>query len=94
MSAPSRDEIAQLVMARLSEVVAAEPSTIRETARFEEDLAADSLDRIEVIEAVEADLRSRGAPITLPDDVIESMRTVRDAVERVHAHAADQPAAP
>lgn len=93
MTAPSRDEIRQLVVARLSEVVGAEPDTIRETARFEEDLAADSLDRIEVIEGVEADLRSRGVHLAAPDDIAESVCTVRDAVERLQARADEQPAA-
>lgn len=92
MSAPTREEIVQLVVARLGEVVAVEPGTIGESARFEEDLAADSLDRIEVLEGVEADLRSRGVHVALPDDVVQAVRTVGEAVERLHGHAAEQPA--
>lgn len=93
MSPPSREEILHLVVARLGEVVAVDPATIPETARFEEDLAADSLDRLEVLEGVEADLRARGVHVALPDDLVESARTVGDAVERLHARAAEQPAA-
>lgn len=93
MTPPSREEIVQLVAARLGEVVAVDPDTIRETARFEEDLAADSLDRLEVLEGVEADLRARGVHVALSDDLVESARTVGDAVERLHDRAAEQPTA-
>lgn len=85
MSRTDREEIAQLVLARLGEVLAIDSSHVADTARFEEDLAADSLDRLEVVEAVEADLRARGVGISLPDAELTSLRTVRDAVDRIHA---------
>lgn len=94
MSAASRGEIAELVLARLGQVLATDVSGVGDTARFEEDLAADSLDRVEVVEAVEADLRSRGVRVSLPDGELAALHTVGDAIDRLHARVAGEGAAP
>lgn len=56
-------------------------------ARFDEDLHADSLDLVEIIEGVEHDLAARGVRLDLPDDVLLSIRTVGEAAAAIHAHA-------
>lgn len=84
----TREDVAGLLVARIGEVLALAPASIGESARFEEDLAADSLDLIEVVEAIERDLRHRGFAVSLPDDELTSLRTVADAVDRLHAHVA------
>lgn len=94
MSAPTREDVAGLLRERLGEVLAADPAGIPEGARFEEDLAADSLDRIEMVEAVEAELRARGLAVALPDEEIEALRTVREAIDRVHARVTAEEVAP
>ncbi|PSO51311.1 MAG: acyl carrier protein [Actinobacteria bacterium QS_5_72_10] len=90
MSARGREEIAELVTTRLGEVLAIDSSDVCHTARFEEDLAADSLDRLEVLEGVESDLRAQGLAVSLPDAELTSLRTVCDAVDRIHAQVTQQ----
>ncbi len=53
--------------------------------RLEADLHADSLDLVEVIESVEADLDARGIQVHLPEDDLRRLRTVADAVAAVTA---------
>ena len=49
----SRDEVLELVRERLGEILEIEPSSISEDAAFAEDLHADSLALIELVEALE-----------------------------------------
>ncbi|MGI8875180.1 MAG: phosphopantetheine-binding protein [Egibacteraceae bacterium] len=57
------------------------------STRFEEDLRADSLDLVEIIEGVERDLNARGVDLDLPDDTLLAVRTLGDAADAVLAHA-------
>lgn len=82
----AREELERLVVERLAHVLALDPRRIRLSARFEEDLRADSLDLVEMIEATERALRARGFTVSLGDDDLRGLRTVGQAVERLHAH--------
>lgn len=90
----TRTHVARLLLRRVGEVLALDPATITESSRFDEDLAADSLDLIEMLEGLERDLRAEGVAVTLPDSELTALRTVGDVVQRVHAHAAGESAAP
>jgi acyl carrier protein len=81
------DDVRALLCARLASVLALD-GPIAGDARFDEDLHADSLDLVEVIEGVERDLGERGADVALPDDELLDLRTVDDAVARIAAAAA------
>lgn len=76
------DEIYSLLAPRLQAVLALDGPPARQ-ARLSEDLRADSLDLLEVVEAVEADLAARGIVIQLPAEALQRVRTVDDAVEAV-----------
>jgi acyl carrier protein len=67
----------------LAEILEIEPSTISEGASFTDDLDADSLALIELVEALEADLSSRSADFRIEDEDLEDLKTVRDAVDYV-----------
>ncbi len=58
-----------------------EPKQITESASFEDDLGAKSLELIDIIEGVEEQL----APydVKIPDEVLEDIVTVRDAVDAI-----------
>ena len=73
------DQIADLVTSTLQRVLAldAPPSL---DATFEGDLRADSLDLVETVELVEAELRTAGRPATIPDETLSALETVGDAV--------------
>lgn len=80
-----RSEIVTLVRERLAEILEIEPSTINESDSFSDDLEADSLALIELVEAIEEELSERTVGFRIDDEDLEDLRTVRDAVDYVHA---------
>jgi acyl carrier protein len=80
----SRAEIVKLVQDRLADILEIEPAKIVEGSSFSEDLDADSLALIELVEALEADLREKAPEFRIDDEDLEDLRTVRDAVDYVH----------
>jgi acyl carrier protein len=80
------EEVQHLLRARVASVLGLdEPPAL--DARFDEDLHADSLDLVEIIEGVESELSGRGVAAALPDEVLLDLRTVAEAAERIHAAA-------
>jgi acyl carrier protein len=79
----SADEVTELLRSRLAAVLATDAERIDSTARFDEDLQADSLDLVEVVEGVERDLASRGLEVAIPDDELASLSAVAEAAERI-----------
>lgn len=85
MSNPyTRQEIVSLVQDRLADILEIEPGKITENSSFSEDLDADSLALIELVEALEADLREKAPEFRIEDEDLEDLRTIRDAVDYVH----------
>lgn len=78
-----RDEIVGIIRDRLAEILEIEPSSIGEGDSFQDDLDADSLALIELVEAIEEELGERGSNIRIEDDDLEDLKTVRDAVDYV-----------
>jgi acyl carrier protein len=79
----SRDEVLGLVREHLAEILEIETSSIDEDAAFAEDLHADSLALIELVEALEEELGERSVGFRIEDDDLDDLRTVRDAVDYV-----------
>jgi acyl carrier protein len=87
-SAPlSRDEIFEIVRDRLADILEIEPSTITEGQSFVDDLDADSLALIELVEALEEQLSDRISDFRIDDEDLEDLKTVRDAVDYVNERA-------
>jgi acyl carrier protein len=87
-SAPlDRDEILNIVRDRLADILEIEPSTITEGQSFVDDLEADSLALIELVEALEEQLSDRLPDFRIEDEDLEDLKTVRDAVDYVHERA-------
>jgi acyl carrier protein len=82
---PDRQEVFELIRDQLADILEIEPSSISESASFAEDLDADSLALIELVEALEESLRDQVAGFRIDDDDLEDLRTVRDAVDYVTA---------
>lgn len=78
-----RSEIVDLVRDRLAEILEVEPDTINEGDSFADDLEADSLALIELVEAIEEELSERTVDFRIEDDDLEDLRTVRDAVDYI-----------
>lgn len=80
-----RDEILALIRDRLADILEIEPSDIAEGASFADDLDADSLALIELVEGIEEDLAERAVGFRIEDEDLEDLRSVRDAVDYVVA---------
>ncbi len=79
-----RDEILQIVRDRLADILEIDPSTISEGQSFVDDLDADSLALIELVESIEEELSDRTDGFRIEDEDLEDLKTVRDAVDYVH----------
>jgi len=83
----TRDEILEIVRDRLADILEIDPSAIGEGQSFVDDLEADSLALIELVEALEEALSNRIANFRVDDEDLEDLKTVRDAVDYVHDRA-------
>jgi len=80
-----RQGVFELIRDQLADILETDPSNITETASFVEDLSADSLALIELVEALEEELGERSVGFRIDDEDLEDLRTVRDAVDYVSA---------
>lgn len=80
----SRDEVVTLIRDRLAEILEIEADQINEGDSFSDDLDADSLALIELVEAIEEELSERSVGFRIEDEDLEDLKTVRDAIEYVH----------
>ncbi len=80
-----RQGVVALVKDRLADILEIEPGTINEGDSFRDDLDADSLALIELVEAIEEELSERAVGFRIDDDDLEDLKTVRDAVDYVVA---------
>ena len=78
-----RAEVIDLVLQRVRMVLDLPSERVTSDSRFDEDLHADSLDLVEVVESVERELGQRGLDISIPDEDLLSMQTVGEAAERI-----------
>ena len=78
-----RQAILDLIRERLADILEIEPSSINEGDSFRDDLDADSLALIELVEALEEELGERSVGFRIDDDDLEDLKTVRDAVDYV-----------
>lgn len=78
-----RHQVFELIRDRLADILEIDPGGITEGASFAEDLAADSLALIELVEALEEELAERTVGFRIDDEDLEELKTVRDAVDYV-----------
>ena len=80
-----RAQVLNLIRDRLADILEIEPSGINEGDSFSDDLDADSLALIELVEAIEEELGERTVGFRIEDEDLEDLKTVRDAVDYVVA---------
>ena len=78
-----RQQVLDLIRDRLADILEIEPSGINEGDSFADDLDADSLALIELVEAIEEELSERSVGFRIEDEDMEDLKTVRDAVDYV-----------
>ena len=81
----ARDDVVTLIRDRLADILEVEPDQIGEGDSFSDDLEADSLALIELVEALEEELAERTVGFRIEDEDLQDLKTVRDAVDYVHA---------
>ena len=72
------DRVKQIIVEQLG----VEEAEVTPNASFVDDLGADSLDTVELVMAFE-----EAFEIEIPDEDAEKIRTVKDAVDYINAHA-------
>ncbi|MGB2757391.1 MAG: acyl carrier protein [Acidimicrobiia bacterium] len=78
-----RETIVSQVRSAVIEVLDIDPERVTLDARFAEDLEADSLALVELVMAFEDEFN-----ITVPEDELDAVKTVGDAVDMVARHTA------
>lgn len=78
-----RQQVFELIRDRLADILEIDSSAITEGASFGDDLNADSLALIELVEALEEELSERSVGFRIDDEDLEDLKTVRDAVDYV-----------
>lgn len=78
-----RAAVLQLVRDRLADILEIDPGSINEGDSFQDDLEADSLALIELVEQLEEELSERTVGFRIEDEDLEDLKTVRDAVDYV-----------
>jgi acyl carrier protein len=79
-----RNGVLEIVKANLADILEIDPSTISEGQSFVDDLDADSLALIELVEALEEELGERSVGFRIEDEDLVDLKTVRDAVDYVY----------
>ena len=80
-----RQAVFELIRDQLADILETDPGRITEGSSFAEDLDADYLALIELVEALEEELGERSVGFRIDDEDLEDLRTVRDAVDYVVA---------
>ena len=78
-----RRQVFEMIRDQLADILETDPSRISEGSSFSEDLDADSLALIELVEALEEELGERTVGFRIDDEDLEDLKTVRDAVDYV-----------
>ncbi|MDP1793586.1 MAG: acyl carrier protein [Acidimicrobiales bacterium] len=84
----SRDDVIALLRDQVGEIFEVDPDSVELTSAFVDDLGADELALIELVEALEGELGERSVGFHVDDEDLEELRTVGDVVDYVIAKLA------
>ncbi len=80
-----RAAVFEIIRDRLADILEIDASSIAEGQSFTDDLEADSLALIELVEAIEEAMSDQVEGFRIEDDDLEDLKSVRDAVDYVCA---------
>ncbi len=83
-AALDRAAVFEIVKASLADILEIDAATISEGQSFVDDLEADSLALIELVESLEEEFAERSISFRIEDEDLEDLKTVRDAVDYVY----------
>ena len=81
-----RSAVFAIVRDQLVDILEIDPESISEGQSFKDDLHADSLALVELVDALEEELSERTVDFRIEDEDLADLKTVRDAVDFVLAH--------
>ncbi|MEY2474657.1 MAG: acyl carrier protein [Actinomycetota bacterium] len=81
----SREEVVALIRDQLSEILEIDPERVELTSAFVDDLGADALALIDLVEALEGELGERSVGFRIDDEDLQDLHTVGDAVDYILA---------
>ncbi len=84
-----RAAVFEMVRGNLADILEIDPATISQGQSFVDDLDADSLALIELVEALEEELSERSVGFRIEDEDLADLKTVRDAVDYVYDRVKD-----
>ena len=83
---PTSEEVLAVVQGAVATVLERDPATVTRETRFREDLEADSLALVEIVEIVEEALAPRApAGFHIDDEDLDGLTTVGEAVDHAVA---------
>jgi len=82
MAMDGKKEIVEKVKQIIGEQLGVDEGEVTLSASFVDDLGADSLDRVELVMALE-----EAFDLDIPDEEAEKIRTVQDAIDYIEKHA-------
>ena len=83
MAAVDRSQVLATVSRHLAEILEIDASEVAEDKSFRDDLGADSIALIELVDALEQEFSATLDGFAFDDDELETLVTVRDAVDYV-----------
>lgn len=81
----SRDEVIALLRDHVGEILEVDPDSVELTSEFRDDLGADELALIELVESLEGELGERSVGLHIDDEDLDELRTVGDVVDYIVA---------
>ncbi len=78
-----RGEVVAVIVDRLSELLAVDPSTISEGSRFIEDLGTDSLVMVNLLDMLEEEFGERTVGFEIDDEDLDDLRTVGETADYI-----------
>ena len=89
MASIERGSVVATVARHLGEILEIDPALVAEDKTFVDDLGADSIALIELVDALEVEFSATLDGFAFDDDELSELKTVRDAVDYVmRAHGA------
>jgi len=79
----TRAAIYEVIRKQLADILEIDEGRISESSSFVDDLDADSLALIELVEAIESEFSQGDHTFRIEDEDLEDLRTLRDAVDYV-----------
>lgn len=81
----SRDDVIALLRDQVGEILEVDPDSVELSSAFVDDLGADDMALLDLVDALEGELGERSVGFSVDDDDLQELRTVGDLVDYILA---------